>query len=98
MTKRLVCLSAFLMLVIVPSFGFQGGVDSKNAVQPNAKAARPSQLRSAGKASKAAIADWSRGIKPLPPPPPQLGFLTTWRMEAGGGPFPIFRRRLGTLP
>ena len=97
MTKRLVCLSAFLMLVIVPSFGFQGGVDSKNAVQPNAKAARPSQLRSAGKASKAAIADWSRRIKTLTPPTTQIGFLSSLQIAAGGGTFPNFPAAIGNF-
>ncbi len=90
MTKRLVCLSAFLMLVLSPSFGFQDAGNSQNGIPAKPRTASPLQRRSAGKVSRAAMADWSRRMKAPVPPPTQVGFLSGTQTPVGGGTFPNF--------
>jgi hypothetical protein len=95
MTKRLVCLGAFLVLVFLSSFGFQDGVDAQTTVQPKSQTPNPAQQRGARRVSRAAIADWARMAKSPTPPPTQIGFLSGIQTSAGGGTFPSFPAVIG---
>jgi hypothetical protein len=88
MTKRLACLSAFLMLVLLPSFGFQDAGNAQNGLAAKSQTVSPVQRH---KASRAAISDWSRRMKgPSAPPPTNIGFLSATQTPAGAGTFPNF--------
>jgi hypothetical protein len=41
MTKRLACLSAFLMLVLLPSFGFQDAGNAQNGLAAKSQTVSP---------------------------------------------------------
>jgi hypothetical protein len=91
MTRRLACLSAFLMLVFLPSFGSQDGGNAQNGLKKS-QTVSPLQRH---KVSRAAIADWSRRMKSPSPPPTQIGFLSGTQTAAGGGTFPNFPAVIG---
>ncbi len=90
MTKRSVCLGAFLMLVFLPSFGFPNGGNAQDGLQPRSQTVNPLQRRSAGKVSHAAVANWTRMMQSPSAPTTAIGFLSATQTPAGGGTFPSF--------
>jgi len=92
MTKRLACLSAFLVLVLMPSFGSQDGANSQSGLQAKSQTG---QRRSVSRVSRAAMANWSRMAKSPSPAPTQIGFLSGTQIAAAGGTFPSFPAVIG---
>jgi hypothetical protein len=90
MTRRSICLSAFLMLVFLPSFGSQDGVNANHGLQSKSQT-----VSRRGRASHAAMAAYSRMANNPAPPATQIGFLSATQTAAGGGTFPSFPATTG---
>lgn len=88
MTRRLVCLSVFLVLAFASSFS-EDATSSPNQIHSASVAsARKNAVR--GTNNRDAIARWSRIQKNSTPPTTNIGFLSGTQTAAGGGTFPNF--------
>jgi len=88
MTRRLVCLSVFLVLAFASSFSEDATSSPNQSHSASVASARKNAVR--GTNNREAMARWSRVQKTSTPPTTNIGFLSGIQNASGGGTFPNY--------
>src|SRR5580704_8955475 len=87
MIRRAACLSIFLTLVLLLSFGSESQIDQHGKLNASVKSGSAQRNAATRQSGAHARAGFSARMKGTNPPPSQIGFLGANQTAAGGAAF-----------